>query len=50
MTVEYDCWKCGIWHEAQFDSMTEIEAFVKESGASVRNVNTLEIFIRGGNG
>lgn len=50
MFVEYECWKCGIWHEATFDSMKEIEEFVSVSGASVRNVNTLEVILRGGNG
>ena len=50
MFVEYDCWKCGIWHEVQFESMAEIEEFVRVSGASVRNLNTLEIIMRGVNG
>lgn len=49
MIVEYECWKCGVWHEVTFDSMEQIESFVVESGSSVRNVNTLKLILEGKN-
>lgn len=49
MIVEYDCWKCGVWHEATLESDTDLTSFVSAIGASVRNAETKELIIEGKN-
>lgn len=49
MIIEYECWKCGVWHEATLDSDTDLTSFVSVTGTSVRNADTKEVIMKGMN-
>jgi hypothetical protein len=36
IAYQYECWKCGKWHDATAESYDEIQEFVAASEALVR--------------